>query len=75
MSEWINKEDLIKVISKLEKSIIRQDNIVLNLSEEHKGEETTTYNYYAGRTLGYCEGSANTLDRVVGMLEELCKDE
>lgn len=69
------KKGLIKVISKLERSLIRQDNIVLNLSEEHKGKETTTYNYYAGRTLGYCEGSANTLDRVVGMLKEVLEDE
>ena len=75
MSDWIDKKDLIKVIAKLDKSLTSQDAIVSRISEEHKGEENTTYNYYAGRTLGYFEGSANTLDRVLFMLQEVCKDE
>ena len=74
MSDYIKRVDLQKVIDKLQRRAVRQDNIARLLAADHAGEETTTFNYYAGQSKGYHSGMSDGVDNAIGMLENLLED-
>lgn len=72
------KEDLEVLINRLERKFKRDEEIANNLCKEHKGKETSIYNYYAGEKLGWYAGYASALDFVLEELNivlEVNKDE
>ena len=56
-------------IPNLKRRLDRYNRMISRMEEDHKGCETTVYNYFAGESIGYFKGKASELENMIDHLE------